>query len=249
MNYGQVRASFLRRLNRDDCDNALADGFLDEGMRRVLRDCRLPSQERVVWFDATTQPIETIQLPVDYIEQIELTVDNEPLTKTSYRGLSRYHFAGAPRAYARYGNTIYLRGRAPQGSRVELLYYGAYSPLADDSAENEWTAAFPDVVIYAALSSAGDHFAHEKMGDWEARYITTRDALQNQAQQDEWSGGPMAVRPLYYEEQTRLWFAPASNCAAPPPPSDPDPDPDPSSSLLLEDGQPLLTEAGAPITI
>lgn len=197
MNYGQVRASFLQRLNRDDCDNALADSFLDEGMRRVLRDCRLPCQERVVWFDAETQPIETIQLPIDYIEQIELTVDNEPLQKLSYRGLSQFNIGHRPCAYARYGNTIYLRGRAPTGSRVELLYYGSYSPLADDTSENEWTAAFPDVVSYAALSAAGDHFAHEKTGDWETRYITTRDMLQNQATQDEFSGGPMVVRPVY----------------------------------------------------
>jgi len=198
MNLTEMRAMMLGRLNRDDCDDATADGFLTEGTTRIQREVRAPFQERVFYVDAAETAVATMVLPADYIEGIDVLVDGKPLDRLTYRVLMRKHETCA-RYYSRFSGTLYFRGACPPGSRVELLYYAAFAALDTDESTNALLTTAPDLLLYAALSVAGDHFQHEKTSEWEARYVSVRDALMNQAVEDEMRGGPQAIQPLYFD--------------------------------------------------
>lgn len=198
MNLGEFRSLFLGRLNRDDCTTTLADGFLTEAITRVQREVRAPLMERTYELVAGPGGVSSFALPAGYIEGFEVTVDDAPLDRLSYRQLLRERNA-SPRVYARYGTQIHVDSSVAEGSTIRLLYYGAFDPLTSDAASNALLTSAHDLALYAALSAAGDHFQHEKTAEWEARYVATRDALQLQAVQDEMRGGPQMVAPMYYD--------------------------------------------------
>jgi hypothetical protein len=200
MNLGQVRDRFIALLNRDDLDTPQADEFLSLGLGRIQRELRAPLMERVHYVDVVGEYLETMQLPPDYLEGIDVLVNGTPLDRDSFRGLMKRATALGmqPAYYARYRNTLYLRGAVPPGMRVELLYYGEFTPLQTDADDNELTLSAPDLLIYAALSYAGDHFQHDSRAEWEARYVSLLAALREQARADEFSGN-MAIQPAYYD--------------------------------------------------
>lgn len=199
MTLAEIRTRLLALCNRTDCTPALADIFLSQGMGRIQRELRAPIMERVMVVTANAdEPIEMISLPKDYMEMIEVLCDGQPLTRSgSYRALMRQNVNAAPCNYARFGNTLYLRGAAPGGSKVELLYYGSFSPLVADTDHNEATDSIPDLLVYAALTFAGDHFSHDNGAAWVARYQELLMGTQGQAIDDEFSGGPLAISPAY----------------------------------------------------
>lgn len=195
MPLAQVRTDFLSLLNRDDCTTEDADKFLRLGLGRIQRELRAPPLERVYYVD-TTAPLDMLVLPADFIEAIDLFVDSVPLTRMTYRLLTRYSTVDAPRYYARFRNALFLRGAAPAGSRVELLYYGEATPLANDAADNEITTACPDLWVYAALSYAAPHFKLDDAPAYEERYLQVLAQINAQAQADDFSG-LQAIQPLY----------------------------------------------------
>lgn len=201
MNLGEFRALFLGRLNRDDCTTDLANGFITEAITRVQREVRAPIMERVHEVIVGPGNVSTFTVPSNYIEGFEVTVDDVPLGRMSYRQLLRERNP-APRFYARYGPTIYVDGAVPEGATFRLFYYGAFDPLPTDADTNTLLSTSHDLALYAALSAAGDHYQHEKTAEWEARYAATRDALQLQAIEDEMRGGPQVVAPMYSDPGT-----------------------------------------------
>ena len=46
--FGEMRTKLLARLRRRDCDNDLADGFIQDAVQRTQRSLRIPAMERVV---------------------------------------------------------------------------------------------------------------------------------------------------------------------------------------------------------
>ena len=46
MNKGQLRAHFLALLNRSDCNDTLADTFIDQSIGRIYRTLRIPAMEK-----------------------------------------------------------------------------------------------------------------------------------------------------------------------------------------------------------
>jgi hypothetical protein len=197
------RQRFLRRLNRDDCPNDLADEFIEEGITRIQREVRAPFQEHVQYVDATetTGPVESILLPEDYLELVSILVARKPLRRKPVPALFEEPTQGPPRWFGRYGNTMFLRGPCPVGSRIELLYYRSFTGLAGENDTNELLTVAPDLLLYSALVPAGNHFHHEKTGEWEAFYTDRREALNAQALRDELSGD-QAVAPMYSDPGT-----------------------------------------------
>ena len=200
MKLADVKALFRGLLNRDDLEEGQDETFLALGLGRIQRELRAPLMERVHYADAVDQPMETLPLPADYLEGIEVLVNGTPLSRESYRGLMQMGTVNGsmPSLYARYRNTLYFRGAIPPGMRVEILYYGEFTPLVDDEADNELTLAAPELLVYAALCWAGDHFRMDQKMDWEARYQAILQSVHEQARADDFSGS-LAISPAYHD--------------------------------------------------
>lgn len=210
MNLADLRAEFLHELNRKDCTDALADGYIAKALRRIQRELRLPCMECGMVFEATTEALASVLIPNDLIALIDVFVptgasdgggvadDGEfPLVGTSYRGLQQFPLTGPVCGYARLTNRLYFRGVVPLGSYVKLVYYGTEPALVDDTTETPIMAAAPELVRYAALAYAGIVYEKPQTADWESAYQSTKEAVDLQARDLDTMGGPMVIAPAY----------------------------------------------------
>jgi len=200
-----MKADFLAILDRDDCTDAQADVFMQQGMSRIQRDCRLPSMERAQLITPTSVPMSQFPVPPDLIQIIDVLVPKEASTTgqmralkhVAYRKLMEYDNTDIPRAYARFQTQVYLAGAVTVGTQIQFLYYGNFSPFATADSDNELSASTPDLAIYAALSYAGDYFEHPLAAQWEARYQAIKAEVQAMAIDLETEGGIQVVQPIY----------------------------------------------------
>lgn len=201
MSFNSMKASFQNILNRDDCTDAQATTFLQQGISRIQRDCRLPSMERTLIITPETAT-NLFPVPVDLIQPIDVLVQDQagnfyPLVKKAYRDALKVDPQDLPRVYARVQTTMYIFGTVPVGRQIMFLYYGNFSSFATGDADNELSASTPDLAVYAALSYAADSFQHPSVQAWEARYQQLKTEVMAMAIDLDAEGGPQYVQSLY----------------------------------------------------
>jgi hypothetical protein len=205
LSYNTMKADFEAILDRDDLTDAQADIFMQQGISRIQRDCRLPSMERAQLITATDNPMSQFPVPTDLIQIVDILVPREgssvgqmrPLKRVAYRKLMEYDQTDFPKVYARYQTLIYLAGALPTNQQLQFLYYGNFSPFATPDSDNELSASTPDLAIYGALSYAGDYFEHPLAAQWEARYQAIKAEVEAMAIDLETEGGVAVIEPIY----------------------------------------------------
>ena len=200
MNLGEVRAQVTGLLNRRDCTTALADSFLRMGMSRLQRMVRIPSMERSHYITGEVVTVESFGVPVDLLQINDVFVNGRPLEKKSFRQLMEMRYAnpgaiGQCEFYARVGASIFLFPAMPADTEMVLTYYGEFTALATDDAENTATIGLPDLLTYAALTFAGDYFKHDSAPRWEDRFKSMVAETMDEANQLEMTGGSSVVTP------------------------------------------------------
>jgi hypothetical protein len=85
----------------------------------------------------------------------------------------------------------------PAGGELIMTYFGQFTPLVNDTDENEATTAFPDLVMYAALAFAGDFFRMDSRDFWNQAYEALLQETQDQASQLDETSGSTAVQSAY----------------------------------------------------
>jgi len=201
MSFNTMKASFQNILNRDDCSDAQATTFLQQGISRIQRDCRLPSMERTLIITPET-PTNMFSVPLDLIQPIDVLVQDSSgifrsLVKKAFRDAVNVDSNDLPRVYARIQTTIYIFGTVTTGRQIMFLYYGNFTPFADEDSDNELSASTPDLAVYAALSYAADTFQHPSAAAWEGRYQQLKTEVMAMAIDLDAEGGPQYVQSLY----------------------------------------------------
>ena len=201
--YQGVVAEFLAKLNRSDCTPTLAGYFLNDAMRRAQRQARLPFMETSQLVTAQGL-MDFIAVPPDLLEIIDVYV-SEPwvnsrprsLAHMSFREISGVERLQRPVAYARLNATIQIRGAVRKGGNVLLVYYRQMPELTSTTSSNGLLDACPDLLVYGALSIAGDYFQHPQATAWEQRFQSILSDVQGQAIALEMTGGPLTIQPAY----------------------------------------------------
>ena len=201
MSFNTMLASFQNILNRDDCSDAQATTFLQQGISRIQRDCRLPNMERTLIITPETNT-NMFSVPLDLIQPIDVLVQDAagnfyPLVKKAFRDAAKVDSNDLPRVYARIQTTIYIFGTVTAGRQIMFLYYGNFSPFATADDDNELSASTPDLAVYAALSYAADAFQHPSAQMWEGRYQQLKAEVTSMAIDLDAEGGPQYVQSLY----------------------------------------------------
>lgn len=198
MNKGQIRAHFKALLNRSDCADALADTFIDQAISRIQRLIRIPPMERQQAYTINSvDPQESIILPSDFLEIIDIYFDNSSLARVPMRTIlemKKGNDVGSPKFFAREQGSLVLYPR-PTAGTLYLNYYGQFSDLVADTDTNDLTSIASDAVTYCALAYAADYFIDERGGLFEQKLNTFLSELQQQANDAETSGTVQAIRP------------------------------------------------------
>lgn len=207
MTFNEMKARLQTILNRDDATDAQLTVFLQDGLARIMRDCKLPNMERSQITEAT-EPMDFIAIPPDLLQIIGVYVQNLPnrtiyqdkkLEVLQYDTLLRHSAQADPSHFARFQGTLMIRGTVPIGASVQLLYYGEFTPFLTGDSENEISASNPDLVTYAALSFAGDVYEHPSTDRWEARYSQILSQVQGLGADLDLNAGPAAMSPMYQD--------------------------------------------------
>lgn len=201
MTFNSVVADFQTILNRSDCTQDQANAFVLQSLSRAQRTLRLPSMQRQS-IVTTNGPVTWVSLPADIIEMIDVIVQGpdgcpRPLRHLPFRKLILMSPLDCPAAYATLQGQIQIRGQVAAGWTITTAYYGQFSNFASGDSDNEITASNPDLIVYGALSFAGDTFQHPAASTWEQRYQQILAEVQGLGADLEWTGGPLEVQPMY----------------------------------------------------
>jgi hypothetical protein len=211
VDYGEVRTKFLRRLNRRDCTNALADDFIDDSIQRIQRVLRVPMMEKfavttvgatdsaytdAVGLQVPTDLLKLRELTVISVGGVEVTLESRPLSFVEQHA-SASGAVGSPRYYARRG-TVYVIAPEPlDGDILTAGYWAEFDALAQDTDDNRLVAVGDDLIIYGALSFACDHWNDKRGPLFEQRFTQALSDIQAQGDDDELSAQP-AVQPAFF---------------------------------------------------
>ncbi|MBB6253030.1 phage adaptor protein [Nitrospirillum iridis] len=196
MNYGDIKGRIKSRVNRKDLSDDLAAQFVDEAMTRIGRVLRIPSMEQLFTV-GVSDGFTGIDIPNDFLDLRAVFLDHTELRRVALPEFLRMHPHDTPRVFTRMGPRFLVRGTPRPGVSVYLNYYAAFGALIADSDKNALTEASPDLITYAALSVAADHFVDDRQASWEARYQSILSDIMAQAESLEMSGAVMAVPAAY----------------------------------------------------
>jgi hypothetical protein len=205
MTYGEIRTTFLTILNRSDCTDAMADDFLEQGMARSQRMLKLPPQESLTSV-AVGDDFEGIDIPDDALRIINLYIQDgtydRVLTRISLKDyLAKARSTDTPLWWTRNRSQLLLNPTPSSGTTIKLLYYAEFNSFTDDNDDTALSIIAPDLFIYGGLVYAADKYLDERLTRFENRYQQIIAELQNQADEDELSGGAVISSAYEYPEE------------------------------------------------
>lgn len=206
MNYAAMRADFIGLLNRTDYTDpnaAVVKGWFDKSIARCQREVRAPHMERVLLIDTTTAVSEII-IPDDWLETKAFVWETDgesgeidSLELGTYYQKKRNRIFSWPTYYCRQYDRWLVNDSLAAGMTAKVIYYGEETPLVGDSDETALAAIAPDLIVYGALTYAGDYFTDDRLPGWEAKWEAFREQIQSQSAEGEDENGSNAIQPAW----------------------------------------------------
>lgn len=203
--YGDVRTKFISRMNRRDMTTDMADGFLQDAIKRIQRTLRIPAMEASVSLpvDSTYTSNGGFLIPNDYIKLRRISWNDTSFLQREdeSRVLPASADTGIPQIFCRRGS-VWVLGPTPDqntataASVVRVDYWAEFPQMLVTTDETILTDIADDLMTYGALSYACDHFSDKRGDKFEARYLQIAGDIEGQADDDELSGGA-AVQPAH----------------------------------------------------
>jgi len=194
MNYGELKAQFLGLLKRRDLTDTQADIFLQQAVARVQRVLRIPPMEKsiAVTYDGDVFKDGKLPIPSDYLRLIAVTatppgMGEKEVKQADLSTVLRDRWGGAvgrPVSFVRRGGLWHFGPIPPVGTVFRVDYYDEFPKLAKATDSGYLTMGANDLIIYGALSFAGDWFIDKRAPAWEQRFEAIVNEIQNQADQD-----------------------------------------------------------------
>lgn len=183
MNYGELRSQFLSLLNRDDCSDSLADTFITLGLRRIERRLRTPLQRATYEYTVPSEWDGKFTIPSNYLGLYKVTAKGYPLSRISQAQQDQYT------GFWIQGPSFYFNVPLQQGEIISLEYYYEFPLSGSDTDVTGYSLVLSDVVMYAALVFAADHFIDSRKADYDTTFNILLEEVQQMADADDFAGG------------------------------------------------------------
>lgn len=188
--YAELKSAIADFLNRQDLTSAIPN-FIALAEANINRDVRHWRMEKRV---ETTLDEQYENLPTDFIEALELSVDND----TRLTLISVADMQDKKEASSTAGKPLYYRLTAdqfefypsPSDTYTLSLQYMAKTPALSDSNTSNWLLTHaPDVYLYGALVHAAPYLVDDaRIQVWAALYQSAVDALRRENKRSKHSG-------------------------------------------------------------
>lgn len=202
MNKGEIRAHFKALLNRTDCDDTLADTFINQSIARIERTLRIPPMEKTQTYTIQAST-SFVTIPSDFLEITDFYYDSTNLTRVPLGKMvemSEGGQQGTPTSFAREGEVMKIYPYPTSGT-ITMNYYASFADMTSDTDENDLALIGSDLIIYGALAYASDYYLDERGQLFEAKFGQFMTEVQEQANDAETSGSVQSMQPvaLYIE--------------------------------------------------
>lgn len=193
MAYSDIQTEFLARLNRRDCTPTLGKYFIQNSIKRIQRELRVPAMEKGIVATIGNIFSGGLDVPGDLIQLIAITSEDsgKELKRSSLQKvLITQKYAGNAYAtmFSRRGSQFLLAPLCNQGDKIRMDYYAAFAPLVNDSDSNVLTDIADDLIIFGALVYGCTHFNDKRKDGFETDYQSRLSELNDQAVKDELTG-------------------------------------------------------------
>lgn len=202
MNKGEIRAHFKALLNRTDCDDTLADTFINQSIARIERTLRIPPMEKTQTYTIQAST-SFVTIPSDFLEITDFYYDSTNLTRVPLGKMvemSEGGQQGTPTSFSREGEVMKIYPYPTSGT-ITMNYYASFTDMVSDTDENDLALIGSDLIIYGALAYASDYYLDERGQLFEAKFGQFMTEVQEQANDAETSGSVQSMQPvaLYIE--------------------------------------------------
>jgi hypothetical protein len=203
MNYGTLKTNVANYLHRDD-QAANIPGFILLGQARMSHDLEIPMMDGTESL-AVTASVKEVALPetVLRIKSIRIpfsggfrTLQLNSLVQNS----QIYEGAGGatadPLYYARYGFTLELAPPPSADNTLSLIVKKRLVEFVEDTDTDDILTNYPNIYLYAAMLEASVFVEDsERITTWKAYYDDEVFKLNEDAEDQLWSGAPMQIKP------------------------------------------------------
>lgn len=201
MAYSDIQTEFLARLNRRDCSATLGKYFIQDGIKRIQRDLRVPAMEKGIVATIGNIFSGGLDVPGDLLQLITITSEDtgKELTRRDLETVlkhQKWDAQGYAKIFCRRGSQYLLAPLCNQGDMIRIDYYAAFAPLVNDADTNVLTDIADDLIILAALVEGCSHFSDKRKDDFDTNYKDRLDALNGQAVNDELTGNAKVAPAL-----------------------------------------------------
>lgn len=195
--YSELKTSVGNWLARSNL-TAYTGDFITLGEKRIFRDLRIRAMEASL---SSSIAAGVIAVPSGYVEMKYAYIDGTPIGKLTRKDAEwMYHnyptrsSDSKPKFFAREADN-FIFGPYPDSTyTVKGVYYKRLDALSDSNTSNWFMVNAPDLLLFAALCEAEPFLKNDaRIPLWEAKYKSVKDSIQNEDNQEEFSGGPMAV--------------------------------------------------------
>jgi hypothetical protein len=200
-NLALVRASVKEWSTRRNIADNIIDVFINIALDRANWALRVPSLEAYASISINGEGY--LQIPTDFIEVKELSVDLDQFTKILDRKsisevdslVNLEKTQGYPEVFARFGNYFKI---APwfYGTlySANLYYYKAEPTMIQDGDTNWFSSFAPQVLLYGALQELCD-YTRDSDGAmlWKGKFEGEINILQAVEDRSMWNGSTLAV--------------------------------------------------------
>lgn len=189
MNYGEMRNLFHGILNRNDCDDDLADTFISLGLRRTERLLRTPLQETRIIGIIQPDWMGWMLVPQNFLGLKEVRRNGKVIDRVTTRQSENH------RGFGIKNGAFFFYPDLKEGEEFEIVYYSEFLTHADEEDITRYSLTLPDLITYSALSFAGDYFVDERKATWNETYAALISEVEMMDSITEMEGG-LFISPI-----------------------------------------------------
>lgn len=195
-NYTQLQTAVENWLARDDLTSYVPD-FITLAEARIYRELKIRQMETSL---SATISSGVIAVPSGYTQLKWAYVDGsptKPLTRKSLEELYQKYPTrssdGKPAWIAREG-TNFIFGPYPDSDyTIKGIYYKKLDALSASNTTNWLITDAPDLILFASLAEAKPFINDDqRIALWEGKYGNTKSQLEQQDEEEEYSGSVMS---------------------------------------------------------
>jgi hypothetical protein len=195
--YSAIKTSVQAWLHSDDLTEMVPD-FIRLAELRIYRKLRIRCMETALE-DAIASGV--VAVPSGYVELKYAYINGTPVGNLSKKDAEWIYYNyptrsadGKPKYIARQADSFIFGPYPDSAYTVKGVYYKRLPALSANNETNWFTENAGDLLLYGALCEAAPYLVDDaRIPVWEGKFGTLADRVQEEDDQEEFSGSPLAT--------------------------------------------------------